>query len=212
MDDREIKTYYTSGGSGITAPVTVPFLQAAITGLLAGIAAGVLVAILGIEVSPWAAGAVVWTLATLGSWLSFRARWQMVIERALGVDLNGDGRIGDEPEPPALPPLRVEVMQEGGRRGDFIDLPYPDRLPELASGLLSGRRQFAQTAWTGAAGVFSRAEFDNLRGEFLRRGLARWKNPQAPAQGVELTPAGRAVLRKLAGRDDSNPPTLQDGR
>lgn len=211
MNDSELKTYYTGGGSGITAPVTVPFLQAIITGALAGIAGGVVCAVIGFDFSPWAAGFSTWAVVTLGAWLSFRGRWQMVIERALGVDLNHDGVIG-EPEPtPAPEPesIRVELLQEGGRRGDFIDLPHADRLPALASGLLEGR-QFSQTVWTGAGRLYSRAEFEAVRGEMLRRGLCRWKNPQAPAQGVELTPAGRAVLRRLSGKDNPSP-TDQNG-
>jgi len=205
MDDRDFKTYYTGGGSGITAPVTIPLLQSVITGAFAGIAAGVVCAVLQLGFSAWAAGAVVWVLVTFGSWLSFRGHWQAVIERALGVDFNGDGIIG-EPEP-ALPepqPLRVELYQDNGARGEFIDLPYSDRLPALASGLLAGR-QFAQTAWTGGGQLFSRAEFEELRAAMLKRGLARWKNPQAPAQGIEITPAGRAVLRRVAGRDSPSP-------
>lgn len=198
MDDKNLKTYYTGGGSGITAPVTIPLLQAAITGLLAGIAAGVLAAVLPVDFSPWAAGVVVWAVTTFVSWLSYRGHWQALLEKALGVDLNGDGQIGEPAEPEPTPqPLRVELYQDGGRQGDFIDLPYRDRLPALASGLLAGR-QFSQTAWTGGGQLFSRAEFEELRGELLRRGLARWKNENAPAQGLEVTPAGRAILKRIA--------------
>lgn len=208
-EDKNLKTYYRQD-SGMVSTVWAPLVQALVTGALAGIAAGVVVAVLKLGFSAWAAGAVVWVLATFASWLTFRARFMAILESMLGVDLNHDGAIGDPEPPPALPPLRVEVVEDGGRHESWIDLPYPERLPDLARGLLSGRRQFAQTAWTGAGQLFSRAEFDQLRGEFLRRGLARWKNPQAPAQGVELTPAGRAVLKRLAGRDDF-PPTLPGG-
>ncbi len=211
MDNRELKTMYTGGGSGITAPVTIPLLQSVITGILAGIAAGVLVGVLRVGFSAWAAGFSTWALVTLGAWLSFRGRWQVVIERALGVDLNHDGVIGEPELPPQPEPqsLRVELLQEGGRRGDWIDLPFPDKLPALAAGLLEGR-QFTQTVWTGGGRLYSRAEFEAVRGEMLRRGLARWKNPQAPAQGAELTPAGRAVLRKLAGLVDSGDRKIKD--
>ena len=122
-----------------------------------------------------------------------------MIERITGADLNGDGYIGyPNPEPVALPPLRVEVFEDEGRRAAFIDLPYPERLPKLAAGLAAGR-QFAESTWTGRDGLFSRSEFGNLRGELIRRGLARWKNLDAPAQGVELTSPGKAVFQRLAG-------------
>ena len=50
-------------------------------------------------------------------------RGQWLIERIVGADLDGDGYRGRPPAGPALPPLRVEVVQDGGQREDWIDLP-----------------------------------------------------------------------------------------
>jgi len=126
--------------------------------------------------------------------------------------LNLDGYIG-KPEPqqaPALPAsIRVEVSRDEGRAVDFIDLPYPEKLPALAAGLLAGR-QFAQTSWVGAGQLFSRSEFDQVRDTMIERGLAAWKNPEAKAQGVTLTAAGRAVMRRLANPSPALP--AQTGR
>ena len=102
--------------------------------------------------------------------------------------------------------MRVILEEDQGRHIEFIDLPHADRLPVLAAGLLAGR-SFNQAAWTGAGGLFSRAEFDQLRDVLIERGLAAWKNPNARAQGVELTAAGRAVMRRLAERS----PALSGG-
>lgn len=184
----------------LTEGVIIPLLQALTTGAFSGLA--------GLALSFWLAlpfwqmGFTGFALAALASWLSYRGRWQGMIEHLFGMDLNGDGAIGEPPviiEPAREPEkIRVEVVSEEGRRGDFIDLPYPDKLPLLASGLLQEGRQFTQSVWTGGGALFSRSEFENLRGELIRRGLARWKNENAPAQGAVLTAAGRAVFRRLA--------------
>lgn len=131
------------------------------------------------------------------------------VEIALGVDLNGDGFQGEpepEPEPRSVHEMRVILEEDQGRHIEFIDLPHADRLPVLAAGLLAGR-SFNQAAWTGAGGLFSRAEFDQLRDVLIERGLAAWKNPNSRAQGVELTAAWRAVMRRLAERS----PALSGG-
>jgi hypothetical protein len=178
----------------IESAVTIPFLQAAISAILAGIAAGVITALLGWQW--WKIAGVVMAMTALYSWLSFRSRWQWMVERLLGLDLNNDGYIG-LPEPEPMQPVRVELYQDEGRQGDFIDLPVrPDQLRMLADGLQTGR-QFAQSVWTGQGAPFTRPEFEQLRGELIRRGLAEWKKPGYPAQGVELTKSGRAVLRRF---------------
>jgi len=60
-----------------------------------------------------------------------------------------------------------------------------------------GGRSLAQGGWTGSGGPFSRSEYDALLAAMLKAGVVRWANPRAHAQGVELTPMGRATLRKL---------------
>ena len=192
--------------SPIVEGVVVPGLQAAITGVLTGLAALAVSAWL--KLPYWGIGATAFTLAALAAWLSYRGRWAWVLERMLGVDINRDGLIGQpEPEPEPAQSLRIELVQDEGRRGEFIDLPYPEKLPLLAGGLLEGR-QFSLTAWTGKGQLFSRSEFETLRAELLKRGLATWNNPAAPAQGITLTGAGRAIFRRLADQS----PTLPDER
>lgn len=190
--------------------VAVPGLQAAITGGVCGLAA---LAVCAWFELPWLAiGGTVAAVATAGAWLSYRGRWQWLLERITGADLNMDGFIG-QPLPPASPALpasiRVELAQNNGHQVDFIDLPVsPEKLPSLARGLLAGR-SFNQTAWTGSGGIFSRSEFDALRDTMIQRGLMSWRNPEAKAQGCELTAAGRAVMRRLA--DSPTPPPQRGG-
>lgn len=191
--------------------VIVPLAQAVITGVMAGIVAGGIWALARWPFSPWLVGLIAGSGVMFFSWLAYRSNWQMVFESITGADLNKDGYIGPPPvvvQPPKEPEkIRIEVIQDEGKAGDWIDLPYPEKLPELSRGLLEGKRQFSQTTWSGRGHLFSRAEFETLRGELIRRGLARWKNPEAPSQGVELTPAGKAVLRRLAEGYNRDSPT-----
>ena len=104
--------------------------------------------------------------------------------------------------PPQMPQNRdrveVEVSTPGEKRMAFLDLPgNGQQLGQLARGALAGR-SFSEGEWTGSGGPYSRADFRQLRGDLLARGLLEWRNDSAPSQGVELTAPGRAVFRRLA--------------
>ena len=97
--------------------------------------------------------------------------------------------------------VRIELVKPGdgpSQTTQFIDLDIsPEQLGILADGLLNGK-PFTENVWTGFGKPFSRSQFASLRAEFMRRGWADWRNPEAPAQGVTLRPPGRAVLRTYA--------------
>lgn len=191
--------------------VLVPFTQSVVTAVFSGLAIGSLASLLKINVSPWQAGFVAGSLAGLAGWLAYRNHWEWgitaTIETLLQLDLDRNGIIGNQgiPQPESV---RVELVKDPCHQ-EFIDLPYPEKLPQLASGIIEGKRQFAQSVWCGNGQLFTRPQFETLRAEMIRRGLAEWKHPAAPAQGVELTAAGRAIFRKMASRTDS--PTLPSG-
>ena len=189
----------------VTTGVVVPGLQSLITGVLVGAAAGAVSA--WFNLPAWAIAGTAAATISATAWLSYRGRWAWLLEQASGVDLNGDHFIG-EPQQPAPQPVRVIVEQDNGHQVDYIDLPPTidrEKAALFARGLLGGR-VFAQTAWTGATGLFSRGEYDQLVSVFISRGLAQWRNPGAHAQGLTLTAPGRAVLRHLAT------PTLPGGQ
>jgi hypothetical protein len=71
------------------------------------------------------------------------------------------------------------------------------QLKELAIGLLNGV-PFAEDSWTPEYKLFSKAQFREVRDEFLNRKLAEWKS-SSHAQGVRLTHSGVGLCRKLAG-------------
>lgn len=108
-------------------------------------------------------------------------------------------------------PVRVELSQDDGRKLNLIDLPASrEQLEGLARGLLSGA-SLSEAQWSGGNGLFSRSEFSQLRAELIKRGLARWNNPNTPARGAALTPSGRAIMQKFAMMTHGYPPALHRG-
>ena len=196
------------GSDSLRDGVIVPILQALTTGALSGLALGGVLWLAGVE-SAWRWSVALIPVVWLAVWLLSLSHWRASLEKLLQRDLNGDGVIGEQPvriiKQPS-PEVRVILERDNGRETDFIDLPaQPEQLRQLADGLLSGR-QFALSAWSGAGAPFSRSEFERLRDEMIRRGLARWRNERAQAQGLEVTAPGRAVLRRFAS-DASSLPT-----
>jgi len=96
------------------------------------------------------------------------------------------------------PVVQVEVHQPEKGRWAWLDLPGgPEQLEQLARGLASGRT-LSESEWSGRGRLYTRAEFRELRGELLERGLAVWRSPGAPTQGVELSAVGRQVMSRIA--------------
>jgi hypothetical protein len=134
------------------------------------------------------------------AWLSAIDKWRSWIDAVFGIQ-------DAQPVTYPLETLRVVVETEDGRVGDFIDLPYPDRLYELGRAVVAGGYDFSMASFGGAGKLFSRSEYVILRDAMIRRGLATWINSRAHGQGVTLTAPGRAVMRKLATR---TPPRGRD--
>jgi hypothetical protein len=170
--------------------VVVPFLRSVISGwwfMLAGIV------ITNAAEWPWWVPLVFFILGGSCVWcakgLSDQALF--LIESATGRDINQDGDIG-------RPVVHVEVSDLDQRQWRFMDLPgTPEALQELARGVLAGKT-LAEAEWTGTGRPYTRNEFRDLRAQLVDRGIAAWRNPQHPAQGVELTKPGRAVFAEIA--------------
>lgn len=156
----------------------IPAGQALLTGVFS-LAPGMGIAILAGYPATYGmigAGAI-----TLISWLYFRARWTRLVERMLAPE-----------EPVFLPelvepePIRIELVHEDGPylEAQFVDLPISgDQLKALADGLVQGA-PLTVHKWTGSRGVFSRAEWESVRYELVRRGLVRAVSPGTPQRGI----------------------------
>jgi len=108
----------------------------------------------------------------------------------------------DKPDPPVV---KVEIESkdgEGYRAFRFADLPASRRkgfagLNRFAGAVTSQGESFAERQAADFGG-YNRQEWQTLRGIFLDRGWAAWNDPQAKNQGITLTAAGRAIVRKIA--------------
>ena len=61
--------------------------------------------------------------------------------------------------------------------------------------LLAVNPDLSMARFCGRGKLFSRSEYEQVREALISNGLARWRNPRAPSQGVELSAAGRAGVR-----------------
>lgn len=201
--------------------IVIPLLIALITGLLAGLLAVTLTAwakyYLDLPwLNPWAVFSVIMTALWLRVWLRVGARLLKVLEKYLGVDIDGDGFVGPAREGQRAggllqgaghwsPPVHIEITSNNGNSTDYVDVPYRDALKDLAPGLLAGTRTFSLDACAIPSKGFGRKEFGELRTYMINGQLAKWRNPRSVNQGVELTELGRAVLTEIT----KQPGTLQ---
>ena len=168
----------------------IPAAGALITGILAGALA---------QSVGWA-GLPVGLGAALVAWLL----------RPGAVQLPTLPAVVEPPQPPiikAAQTVRVNVISDDGRAGEYMQFGIDgDRLRQFAAGLLAGRA-LTSREWSGGGGLFSQVEFARLRGELIRRNLARWGG-RDPRSGCVLTSQGRAVMRGLAAPRPAAGPRL----
>lgn len=177
----------------------LPVAQSGVTGFLAGALAYALARWQGWS-NPGEIALIVAAAAALLVWASGVMAWR---RSAYAPD---EPLYLPPPAPAQVQTVRVELSENRGARLNLIDLPASaEQLAALARGLLDGL-PFSEAQWSGGGGLFTRSEFAALRGELIRRGLARWNSPGTPARGAALTPAGRAVMRQFAMLSDSPPP------
>ena len=188
--------------------VLIILMIAVFTGLILGVTVWVLFALLDYS-RPWwyGAGATVITISI--TWLILLRRSVRIIEDILDVDLDRDGYIG-EPEQP-----RIIIMDESdkGRTEGLIlhDLPGGEyKFARMAAGVLQDEIPLAERFWTGSAGPYSLKEFRDLRDYLLLRGLLSWVSEQDHRQGIEIQPAGRALMRNYAQMVDHSLPIQVD--
>jgi hypothetical protein len=186
----------------LRSDVAVPCVQAVITGLLATVGGGgvaALVNLAGANLDIAIVGGVVGSLTAGAMWWVLLQEhrdllWE--IETRIGIDLDGDGKAGT----PTMTRLEVTIpaTEQHGQQTLILDGldATPEQLRTWAKGMLAGR--MAESEWYGKGRLFSKGQFYALRQEFIDRGLMAWINPDAHAQGTELTAVGRWACRGLA--------------
>jgi hypothetical protein len=166
----------------------IPLGQALVTGVLCGLA------VLGVGLwlkwtDPWAMGLIAAGGGAVLWWVSSILLWR----EAVYMDLR------------PVEPVVVEAMSHTlklelykDKQITFAELPVTfEEARKLAQGLLAGI-PFSEAGWIGDEGIFSRSQFVQIRGEFVKRGWARWRNDKYPPQGVELLPDGWDICKQLA--------------
>lgn len=126
--------------------------------------------------------------------------WLWLIESVMLKDVDGDGQVGP-PQPVQRQPDLTVYLDDGRGHGRREDLPFGDRLPLLARGLLNGR-DFTQAEWTGKARgkPFSRPEWEELMRALEKGNLAHKIIPGVDNSPYKLTEEGKKVFMKLALR------------
>jgi len=201
MDRHPRETYQT-----VRVAVWIPLLQAIASGALLGLFMVCILYFLG--VFKLILAAAVASLVASVVWISGLRWWRGMAESIDNkLEIIPDiTYLESEPEPYTV---RIEMASDNGRVMRYVELPVPpNKLKALASGLLSGK-SFTEAAWCGSSGIFSRAEFVQLREEMCKRGLLELNSPGYPARGYSLTRGGYAAIQYLAQVD--TPPLLASG-
>lgn len=178
-----------------TAGVLLPGAQAAVTGCAAGVVAGSVAYMAGGDPLTW--GALVGGVVFCGAWLGGLAWWRNAISPQ--PDLS----------PVALPAetVRVELVTNDGHWVDWLNLPLSlETVTEAARALLGNGYNTSNLG--GAGRALTRAQSETLRDWLIKHELATWRRAGAHTAGWDLTPSGRALMRRLAAIDQA-PPTFE---
>jgi hypothetical protein len=128
-----------------------------------------------------------------------------IIEKTVQMDLNGDGRMGDEEEP-ELPPIKIEFNDTHSGRMVLDELPrrkgHPNGPFLFAQAILNERATFCEADAKKYAGLtrklWRRQSPNDPPGwvdVFLNHG---WAVDRGGRQGIELLERGEAVIEMLA--------------
>jgi xanthosine utilization system XapX-like protein len=175
------------------AAFILPGLQAlgfALVGLLVGAVYALLT-----KADPKESILVGGTIGLVSGWLAGIAWWRAQLERERKAISSNDNhndtvtlRVIDDSQTPFVTGRIFHAMP--------CDM---ERLVSLAKSLASDPR-FTVSRFSGPGQLFTRSEYYRLRDYLVDQGMMTWLNPHETGhnQGVVLTLAGRAVMRKLA--------------
>ncbi len=175
--------------------VVVPFLQAVIGGVFAGsIIAVIILATPTLQVSPWVPVGIGLAVSGL-TWaylLTDHRHLLREIEEWTRADINGDGVVGA----PETVRLEVKVQRsEGGPQHLFAEIPVNRQDFDTWARTVTNGRSLAQSSWTGKRKPFSKSDYEDLLALLAKARIVRWVNPEAHAQGRELTRMGQEALK-----------------
>jgi hypothetical protein len=186
------------------AAVTIPIAQAGAIALSVFISATAFATLRQVP-APYVLG-VAWGGLSFSAWFAITTGWWRS---------RVDGALTLAKQPARLysadTPLRVEVRQQQGRWVDWHDLQHinEEQLTKMAAGIILEGKAFSGSCFGGRGKIFSRAEFEGVRDEFLRYGFARWASAHSRTRGCVLTAKGTALLRGVVVKSGANPRALR---
>ena len=191
----------------VPGDVKVPLAQAAITAGAITLPIALLTA--SQSGSPWLPISAL-GLSFTGAWLWLLADHRSLlrtVERITQRDIDGDGRVADQPvEVERRVAFNAVELSATGRylRSRRIDIPRGDEraVVEMARGVIANKA-FTQREW---AHIYNRDEFNALRDALIKLGYAAWRDPDDHKLSAYLLPPGRALFRALA---EPTPPPAQ---
>lgn len=199
----------------IDTHVKIPFRQTVISGLLdapIGIAIGLGIG-LGVAGMADAASQDSFTLAAyilitgtggaIGGAVAFcwtaRGEWPkrlreydalLWVEEITGLDLNGDGEIG---EPTESETLKIEIHDQSGRTRLLLELNTDrERFSELARLVMVVNEGFSEE--TAKKAGYTRKEWEEIRDNLIDLGVAAWKDKKHHKQGCYLREDGYRIF------------------
>ena len=130
------------------------------------------------------------------------------VEKITNHDWNHDGYVGEPPPPPE--PWRIILEKDsGGELWLNFDSEELRQKAQLVAAFMLNGTPFSEQALSGTGRPLTRSEFYTLRDLFMFHGLLEWKDAKHHTLGVQWTPPGRSMIRKLA--EGSTTPALIPG-
>jgi len=165
------------------------------------------------------------SFANVASVIAFGATWLLLlyhwfgltsIEKFLNVDINNDGRIGDEEEDrrePKIIRIQLDEVKPNGHIGNtkLFDLPVESehQLVTFATAVLNGM-PISERYWAKDNKLFSTDGYRAFRDALRARGLIDLVNPGNNKHGFKLTDEGRTVMTKIVEQYSPSPtPSVQ---
>lgn len=184
------------GDKSVTGRVAIPLLRATITGLLCALsivtAYDLYIAVTGWRLFWFVAAAVSLAAWVIGAYPRTHSSEIRTYSDSLKVKL-------------------VSTDPAGAyQRGTWADFPVPRGVMVGAAEYYLKTGRFSH-AMSGRGKPFTRGEYEAVRDEMIARGLAYWVRPGHFSQGVALTRAGEAFMKRLAGAGAAHAHTRTQG-
>lgn len=182
------------------AAAVVPFWQAFISGMMTGLAVFGVMQYFRVR-DAWVIGLLVWLVVQAIVWFAGSLHWFTLtnLEKLTGIDINGDGKVGDGKSKVRDVKVTLREVTQQGHVWQSRNLYFPgdpDAIVMLATALLGGA-SIAERVWSGEGKLFSQQDFRAIRKILEDNRLIEPKNPKDVRQGYQLTAHGVQTMTSV---------------